>query len=147
LDFVKEFAHANNFLITLYDARELEKLKGVLSQVPQSDPDVLVVLNDPFVFTYRKVIVEAANQIQLPAAYGFRECVDDGGLISYGSAITDTYRRAARYVDQILKGVNPANLPVQLPTKFELVVNMRTAKVLGVTISNQMQLLADEVIA
>jgi putative ABC transport system substrate-binding protein len=95
---------------------------------PQSGPDILVVLNDPFMFTYRKAIVDAADRFRLPSIYGFREFVDDGGLISYGASITDTYRRAAGYVDKVLRGAKPANLPVQLPIKFELVVNLKTAK-------------------
>jgi putative ABC transport system substrate-binding protein len=146
LGFAKQFAAANNFDITLYDAHEVEQLKNVLTSIPQSNPDILVVLNDPFVFTYRKIIVETANQQQLPGIFGFREFVDDGGLISYGSAITDTYRRAAGYVDQILRGARPANLPVQLPTKFELVINLKTAKALGLNIPLLLQQRADAVI-
>jgi len=146
LGFAKQFAAANDFDITLYDAHEVEELKSVLTKIPQSNPEFLVDLNDPFVFTYRKIIVEAANNMQLPAIYGFREFVDDGGLISYGSAITDTYRRAAGYVDQILRGAKPANLPVQLPTKFELVINLKTAKALGLTISQPFLLRVDDVV-
>ena len=78
--------------------------------------------------------------------YGYREFVDDGGLISYGTLITDTYRRAAGYVDQILRGAKPADLPVQLPTKFELVVNLKAAKALDLTISRDFLLRADDVI-
>jgi putative ABC transport system substrate-binding protein len=146
LEFAKKSAAANDFVITLYDAGEIEKLKSILTQISQSNPDVLIVLNDPFVFTYRKLIVEAANQQQLPGVYGFREFVDDGGLVSYGTAITDTYRRAAGYVDQILKGATPGNLPVQLPTKFEMVVNLKTAKSLGITIPSNLLAIADDVI-
>jgi putative ABC transport system substrate-binding protein len=146
LGFVKQFASASNFDITLYDAHEVDELKHVLTNIPQSNPDVLVILNDPFVFTYRKLIVEASNQQQLPGIYGFREFVDDGGFISYGTEVTDTYRRAAGYVDQILRGAKPANLPVQLPTKFELVVNLKTARALGLTISRDFLLRADDVI-
>jgi ABC-type uncharacterized transport system substrate-binding protein len=146
LGFAKQFAATNDFDITLYDAHEVEGLKSALTNIPQSNPDILVVLNDPLVFTYRKIIVEAANQQQLLGIYGFREFVDDGGLISYGSAITDTYRRAAGYVDQILRGAKPANLPVQLPTKFELVINLKTAKALGLTISQSFLLRVDDVV-
>ena len=146
LEFAQKFASANDLVITLYDVRKVDELKTALDKLSQSDPDVLVVLNDPFVFTYRKIIVEAANQHQLPAAYGFREFVDDGGLISYGSAIADTYRRAAGYVVQILKGAKPANLPVQLPTKFELGINLKTAKALGLTIPPTLLNRADDLI-
>jgi putative ABC transport system substrate-binding protein len=146
LGFAKDFAAANEFVLMVHDARELEGLNRVLNEVPQSDPDILLVLNDPFVFTYRKIIVDASNQFRLPAIYGFREFVDDGGLMSYGPSASDTYRRAAGYVDQILRGTSPANLPVQLPTKFELVINLKTANVLGLTISRDLLLRADEVI-
>jgi putative ABC transport system substrate-binding protein len=144
--FVKQFASANDFAITPYDAHEVEELKRVLTNIPQSNADVLVVLNDPFVFTYRKLIVEAANEQQLPGVYGFREFVDDGGFVSYGAQLTETYRGAARYLDQILRGAKPADLPVQLPTKFELIVNLKTAKALGLTISRDFLLRADEMI-
>src|SRR5262245_35242964 len=146
LEFAQKFASANDLAITLYDVRKVEELKTSLSKLPQSVPDILVVLNDPFVFTYRKIIVEAANQHQLPASYGFREFVDEGGLISYGTAIADTYRRAAAYVVQILNGAKPANLPVQLPTKFELVINLKTAKALGLTIPPTLLNRADDLI-
>ena len=144
--FAKQSAATNEFDVTLYDAHEVEGLKTALANIPQANPDILVVLNDPFVFTYRKMIVEAANQQRLPGIYGFREFVDDGGLISYGASVTATYRDAAGYVDQILRGAKPANLPVQLPTKFELVVNLKTAKAMGVELSTAIQLRADEVI-
>jgi putative ABC transport system substrate-binding protein len=82
----------------------MEELKNALATIPQSDPDFLVVLNDPFMFTYRKIIVEAACRFRLPSIYGFREFVDDGEMISYGANISDTYRRAANYVDKVLGG-------------------------------------------
>jgi len=144
--FANKFASVNDLVVTLHDAREVEGLKGVLTKLPQSEPEFLVVLNDPFMFTYRKIIVEAANRLRLPMISGFREFVDDGGLISYGASITDTYRRAADYVDKILKGAKPADLPVQLPTKFDLVINLKTAKTLGLTLPLSLLDRADEVI-
>jgi putative ABC transport system substrate-binding protein len=142
----KEFAAANDIAVALHDARDVEELRNALASIPQSAPDVLVVLNDPFLFTYRKTVVDAARQLRLPAVYGYREYVDDGGMISCGASITDTYRRAASYVDKILMGAQPADLPIQLPTKFELVVNLKTAKVIGFTLPDSFLLRADEVI-
>ena len=143
----KEFVAANKMRALLYDAHNnVEGLREVLVEIAQSAPDMLIVLNDPFMFTNRKIIVEAARRSGLPSIYGFREFVDDGGLISYGVSITGTYRRAAAYVHRILNGEKPADLPVQLPTEFELVVNLKAAKAMGISIPSSFLLRADEVI-
>jgi putative tryptophan/tyrosine transport system substrate-binding protein len=144
--FAKQYATANDIAVLFYDVHEVEKLKSLLANISLSDPDFLVVLSDPFMFTYRKIIAEAAVQSRLPSSYGYREYVDDGGLISYGASVTDTYRRAAGYVAKILRGAKPADLPVQLPTKFELVVNLKTAKTLGLTVPPTLLARADDVI-
>jgi ABC-type uncharacterized transport system substrate-binding protein len=144
--FAKEFAAAKDIAVELYDAYTIEQLSDALAKIPQSGSKFLVVLNDPFMFTYRKLIVDAANRSRLPSIYGFREFVDDGGMISYGTSITDTYRRAAGYIDQVLRGAKPADLPVQLPTKFELLINLRTTKELGLTVPPTLLARADEVI-
>ena len=136
----KAFAAANDIAVELFDARDIEQLSNALAKISKSGSEFLVVLNDPFVFTYRKTIVDAVYRSRLPSIYGFREFVDDGGMISYGASITDTYRRAAGYVDKVLKGAKPTDLPAQLPTKFELVINLRTAKALG--LDPPLQLLA-----
>ena len=142
----KGFAETNDFIVTLYDARDFAELSTALDQVKQSTPDVLVNLNDPFLFTARKLVVDSVRAMRVPAVYGYREYVEDGGLISYGTSIIDTYRRAAQYVDRILKGATPSDLPVQLPTKFELVINLKTAKVLGIEVPPTLLARADEVI-
>jgi putative ABC transport system substrate-binding protein len=90
--------------------------------------------------------VELAAKSRLPAMYAAREFVEDGGLMSYGASLPDLFRRVATYVDKILKGANPADLPVEQPTKLEFVVNLKTAKELGLVIPGEFLLLADEVI-
>jgi putative tryptophan/tyrosine transport system substrate-binding protein len=142
----KDFAAANNIVVALHDARDVEELGNALAKITQSGPDIFVVLNDPFMFTYRKSIIDAAGRFRLPAIYGFREFADDGGMISYGTKIADTYRRAAGYVDKILRGAKPADLPVQLATEFELVVNLKTVNALGLTVPPTLLARADEVI-
>jgi putative tryptophan/tyrosine transport system substrate-binding protein len=142
----KGFAEANDLVTPLYDARDFAELGAALDRIKQAAPDVLVNLNDPFLFTARKMVVGAAHEMRLPAVYGFREYAEDGGLISYGTSISDTYRRAALYVDKILKGEKPADLPVQAPTKYELVINLKTAKALGLTVPDALLARADEVI-
>ena len=141
-----EFAAANDIAVELYGARDVDELRRALNQIAQSAQDIFVVLNDPFMFTYRKIIVDTAAQLRLPAVYGYREYADDGGLISYGASITDTYRRAAGYVEKILNGVKPADLPIELPTKFELVINLKTARMLGLEVPPTLLARADEVI-
>jgi ABC-type uncharacterized transport system substrate-binding protein len=108
--------------------------------------NALLVVEDPFVVTRRTQIVEFAARIRLPAMYGLKEFVDAGGLMSYGAHFADLYRRAATYVDRILRGSKPADLPVQQPARFEFVINLKTAKALGLTISPSVLARADEVI-
>jgi len=106
----------------------------------------LIYPPDTFTATHRKLIVELAARYSLPAIYSFRFFAEDGGLVSYGVDIPDQFRLAAGYVSRILKGTKPAELPVQQPTKFELVVNFKTAKALGLDVPLRIQQLADEVI-
>jgi putative ABC transport system substrate-binding protein len=104
------------------------------------------VFDDPVIWSYRTQIVAAAARRGLPAMYGYREFVDDGGLMSYGPDRIDQYRRTATYVDKILKGAKPGDLPVEQSTKFELVINLKTAKALGLTIPPSLLQRADQVI-
>jgi len=97
-------------------------------------------------FSERRRIAELAMAAQLPMVCGFREHAEDGALMSYGIDLRENFRRAAAYVDKILKGAKPADLPIEQPTKFELVVNLKTAKTLGLTIPESFLLRADEVI-
>jgi putative tryptophan/tyrosine transport system substrate-binding protein len=106
----------------------------------------LLVLPDTFTIVHRKSIVTLTAQHRVPAVYPYRFFVTGGGLVSYGIDIVDLYRRGATYVDRILKGEKPADLPVQAPTKFELVINFKTAKALGLDVPPTLLIRADEVI-
>ncbi|CAN7588287.1 ABC transporter substrate-binding protein [Variovorax sp. LjRoot84] len=112
----------------------------------QGVASVLVLPDDPFVIQHRRRFIEMAAKHGLPSFFGLREAVDDGGLMSYGESLTQTHFRAAYYVDRILKGANPGELPVEQPTRFELVVNQKTARALGVTIPRSVLHRADRVI-
>jgi len=108
--------------------------------------EAVYVANDPLVDTHRQQIQALALAARLPAVYGSREHVESGGLMSYGASFSDLFRRAAEVVDKILRGAKPADLPVEQPTKFELVVNLRTARALGLSIPQSLLLRADHVI-
>jgi putative tryptophan/tyrosine transport system substrate-binding protein len=106
----------------------------------------LVVMSDIFMTTHRASILLVAARNNIPAVYGLAAFVRDGGLLSYGADPVDTFRRTATYVDRILRGVMPGDLPVQFPVKHEMVVNLKTAKALGLTVPQSILLSADEVI-
>jgi putative ABC transport system substrate-binding protein len=106
----------------------------------------LVVLGDPFMTLHRAPIISAATRNNVPAVYYLSNFARDGGLLSYGPDVVDIWRRAATYVDRILRGAKPGDLPVQFPTKYEMVVNLKTAKALGLTVPQSILLRADEVI-
>jgi putative tryptophan/tyrosine transport system substrate-binding protein len=121
-------------------------LKTAFATMASERAGALMVLTDIMFITHRRAIVELAARHRLPAVYGEREFVDAGGLMFYGASLADMYRRAAFYVDRILKGARPADLPIEQPTKFELVINLRTAKALGLKIPQALLLQADQVI-
>ena len=106
----------------------------------------LIALDDALIFGNRTRIIALAARHRLPAMYGYREFPDAGGLMAYGPNRYDMYRRAATYVDKILKGARPADLPVEQPTRFELVINLKTAKALGISIPPSILVRADQVI-
>ena len=121
----------------------LEALDGSLAALARDRPDALLTMPDPLFFFSRQRLVEFAAKNGLPAMYGWREPVQEGGLMAYGPNMPDLFYRAATYVDKALKGVKPVDLPVQRPTKFELVINLKTAKALGLTIPPAVLVRAD----
>ena len=106
----------------------------------------LIVLPSPMFYTEHRLLVDLAAKHRLPAIYAFREAVDVGGLMAYGASIPDLFSRAAIYVDKILKGAKPGDLPIEQPTQFDLVINLKTAKALGLTIPRALLQRADQVI-
>jgi len=128
----------------VHDDVEIETAIIALGREPGGG---LVVMPDTFMAAHQAaIIISAAARNSMPAVYFQSEFARNGGLLSYGPDMADTYRRAATYVDRILRGEKPSDLPVQFPTRFELVINMKTAKALGLTVSRDMQLIADEVL-
>ena len=125
------------------DAGEIER---AITAFARSSNGGLIVTGSPLTLVHRDLIITLAARHRLPAVYPFRYFATSGGLISYGPNATDPYWRAARYIDRILKGEKPAELPVQAPTKYELVINLKTAKALGLTVPDKLLARADEVI-
>jgi putative ABC transport system substrate-binding protein len=111
-----------------------------------SGTGAVIVVPDGMFYNYRRDVVAIVNAARLPAIYPERECADDGGLMAYGANVPDNYRRAAGYVDKILKGAKPGDLPIQEPVRFDFVVNLKTARDLGLTIAPAILARADEVI-
>jgi putative ABC transport system substrate-binding protein len=122
------------------------ELEASFKSLLEQRVSALLVMSDPYFDTRRDRIIAFAAQNKLPAIYQFREYAVDGGLISYGPNITESYRHAGTYVGQILKGAKPADLPVFQPTKYEFVINLKTAKSLGLAIPSGLISFADEVI-
>jgi putative tryptophan/tyrosine transport system substrate-binding protein len=139
-------ARALNVQLFPMKARDPAEFDGAFSAMVRERVGALIVLPDPTFVSARKEIVDLAAKKRLPAIYGFREFADAGGLMAYGVNLADNFRRAARYVDKILKGAKPADLPVEQPTRFELVINLKTARALGLTIPQSVLARADHVI-
>ena len=133
-------------LVTGGGEAPVEQLDDAFAAIVKEKPDALLILADRVFLHNRKRMMEFATQQRLPSVNAYRELVEAGGLMSYGPSYEDLHRRAAVYVDKILKGAKPADLPVQQPTKFEFVINLKTAKALGLTVPRSMLLSADEVI-
>jgi putative ABC transport system substrate-binding protein len=128
------------------EVRSLEDFEGAFESLTQGDSQAIIVVTDPLMNTHHRLILDLAEKHRLPAIYGSPEAVDAGGLLSYAPSFTDQYRRAATYVDKILRGTKPAELPVERPMKFELVINLKTAKQIGLTIPDSLLYRVDRVI-
>ena len=139
-------ARALGVSLQVLEVRGAEGLEGAFQAAPDRFTGALLVLDGPDTFLLRKRIVGLAAKNRLPAMYGPREFAVDGGLIAYGANLLDMFRRAGTYVDKILKGAKPGDLPVEQPTKFDFVINLKTAKMLGLTIPPSLLLRANEVI-
>jgi putative ABC transport system substrate-binding protein len=139
-------ARALGVRLQIVEARGPADFDRAFSDMTRARAGALTVLGSAMFINERRRLVDLAAKNRLPAVYGVREYVDAGGLMSYGADNADVFRRAATYVDKILKGAKPADLPVEQPTKFELVINLKTAKALGLTIPPSVLARADEVI-
>ena len=129
-----------------FEARNPAELQRALAAIPADGLDAMMLLADPVLGFQRPQILAAAAQRRLPAVYFWREFVVEGGLMSYGTNLTAVYRHAARYADKIFHGAKPADLPIEQPATFELVINLNTAKALGIAVPQSLLLRADEII-
>ena len=126
--------------------RNPDEIEGAIAQLRQQPGSGLLVTPDPFMVVHRSAVILSSAQYRVPASHSLRQDVQEGALMSYGADIVDIFWRSASYVDRILKGANPADLPVQAPTKFELAINLKTAKALGLEVPQSLLARADEVI-
>jgi putative tryptophan/tyrosine transport system substrate-binding protein len=143
---VQEAASSMKLSSHVFEVRSPGEIDSAFAVMAADRTQALIALADPFLNFHHRKLADLGLKYRLPTIYGFREFADAGGLISYGASLDWTYRRAASYVDKIFKGANPGDLPIEQPTKFELVVNLKTARVLGLEVPPHLQQLADEVI-
>jgi ABC-type uncharacterized transport system substrate-binding protein len=146
---VKDMQHAAqqlNLVVHSFEVRTALDIEIAFEAMTRQDAQALVIFTDSFTTVHRHKIAELALQKRLPTIHGFREFPDAGGLMSYGANLHELYKNAARYVDKILKGADPGDLPVEEPTRFDLVINSKTAQALGLTIPVSILARADEVI-
>jgi len=128
------------------EVRDVGEIEGALKAATGARAGSLLVIASGLFFRHHRRVAELVARSRLPAMYGFRQYVEAGGLISYDADLTEIWRRAAVFVDKILKGANPADLPIEQPSKFELVINLKAAKSLGLTIPQSVLLRANHVI-
>ena len=143
---IQNAAKALSVRVNVVNASTEQQIDKAMETIAQLPADGLVVAGEPFFDSQRARLVALTAKHSIPACYGFREYAVSGGLMSYGSSIADSYRMAGIYVARVLKGEKPADLPVMQPTNFELVLNLKTAKVLGLDVPPNLLARADEVI-
>jgi putative ABC transport system substrate-binding protein len=143
---VRSLPAAPGLTIRIFEVRALNDLETALATAVREGVEGLVFSNNPVFMTHRTEVAAMTARAGLPAAYGFREFAIAGGLMSYASSLPDIYRRSATLVDKILRGASPADLPIERPIKYELVINLKTARALGLNVSRDFLLRADEVI-
>jgi putative ABC transport system substrate-binding protein len=143
---LKAAAPSLSIKLNFVPARTPEEFGPAFSAANRAHAQALYVLEDPHFFTHRTTLLKLASKARLPTMYGQRDYVDEGGLMGYSANFGDLWRRSAGYVDRILKGAKPGDLPIEQPTKFEFVINLKTAKAIGITIPQSILLQADEVI-
>jgi putative ABC transport system substrate-binding protein len=143
---LKEAAHTLGLQLKIFNASSEGDFTAAFASLVQMGAGALAVAADPFFFSQHRQLVALAARHSIPAIYEWRDFAEVGGLVSYGTNLSDANRHAGIYTGRILKGEKPADLPVMQPTKFELIINLKTAKALGLTVPTSMQLLADEVI-
>jgi ABC-type uncharacterized transport system substrate-binding protein len=143
---VQAAARTMDLTLQAFEASSPEEIDLAFVRMAEAQVQGLVVLADPFMNFHVKKLADLSLRHRLPAIYGFREFADAGGLLSYGASLHWLYRRATAYVDKIFKGTNPADLPIEQPTSFELLINLKTARALGLTVSPLLIARADEVI-
>lgn len=143
---VQDAAKVHGLTVFPVTARSGEEIEMAFPLISKEKAEALIVLADPMLVAQRQKIADLAAKQKLPAVYQFREHVVSGGFLSYGPRLPDLYRLATVYVDKILRGAKPGDLPVELPTRFELIINLKTAKTLGIMIPQSVLARADEVI-
>jgi putative tryptophan/tyrosine transport system substrate-binding protein len=143
---IQDAARSLKLAVHAFEARSAAEIDKAFAGITDEHAQALVIFADPLMIFHEKKLADLALQNRLPAIFGFREFADLGGLISYGASLREQLRRAASYVDKILKGADPGDLPIEQPTKFELVINLKTAKALGLEVPATLLATADETI-
>jgi putative ABC transport system substrate-binding protein len=143
---VQAAAQRNGVTILSSEARTPQEIENAFSMMPEKRAGAVIMARDPLFNQQVRELAALAVKYRMPSIHGVREYVEAGGLMSYGASVPDNIRRTATYVDRILKGAKPGDLPVEQPTKFELFINRKTAKALGLTIPQSLLISADKVI-